>query len=158
MQMRQILETRPPRYANGARASAQKGGLVRAQRQARALASLTAVGVAMDSGAHELAAVLIRTPALPLALVTLQLPVISVLVAAGDVHPWKTARKHHFKYPSRPVNLAPFWAKWVKEEKKRKERRRRSFREVLSRLESRQWRNQFREKRLKAQTYIRMWV
>lgn len=48
---------------------------------------LTAIWVAMDSGAHHLSAVLVDAPALPSALVALNFPVVAVLVAAGDVHP-----------------------------------------------------------------------
>lgn len=49
----------------------------------------TAVGVATDSGAHHLFTMQVDAPALPSALVTLHLPVVAVLVAAGDVHPCK---------------------------------------------------------------------
>lgn len=50
---------------------------------------LTAVGVAMDSGAHHLSTMLIGAPALPSALVTLHLPVVAILITAGNVHPCK---------------------------------------------------------------------
>lgn len=58
----------------------------------------TAVRVAMDPGAHQFPAMLVDAPALPPALIALHLPVVAVLVAAGNVHPCKDARK-----PSRKI-------------------------------------------------------
>lgn len=48
-------------------------------------ACLTTVWVAMDAGAHKLPSMLVHTPTLPSALVTLQLTVVAVLITAGDV-------------------------------------------------------------------------
>lgn len=53
----------------------------------------TAVRVAMDPGAHQFPAMLVDAPALPPALIALHLPVVAVLVAAGNVHPCKEARE-----------------------------------------------------------------
>lgn len=46
----------------------------------------------MDPGAHQLPAMLVDAPALPPALIALHLPVVAVLVAAGNVHPCKDAQ------------------------------------------------------------------
>lgn len=57
--------------------------------------SLTTVGVAMNPGAHHLSSMLVHTPTLPLALVTLHLLVVAVLIAAGDVHSCETHTHTH---------------------------------------------------------------
>lgn len=46
----------------------------------------------MDPGAHQLFPVQVDAPALGTALVTLHLPVVAVLVTAGDVEPCKDMR------------------------------------------------------------------
>lgn len=57
----------------------------------------TTVRVAVDPGAHQLFPVQVDAPALCTALVALHLPVVAVLVTAGDVEPCEDERTV-FKY------------------------------------------------------------